>query len=295
MDPRRVGVLRTFGRFIGIRTPLLALAVTVGASFGLYALATKAVLTDFETAPARITRVESDGTVEIVARISVSVEVGTKAVLRHDGGVIDASVVDVAREGAGWSAGSSPRSTSTISAFRRSAPQARSTSRSAPPRCCGRCGREGSDAGTAASQGRLWRIRGVWRWVRPALFTFVNLFVAMVAASFLRGAYPYVFGLIVDEVILHRQVELLGAIAAGFLMLFAADQVLFLLERLTQVSCSGTSGTGRGCGFTTWCCGWSRTSSTRPGPVTCSPPSTMTPVMRIGCWGRSSASSRAAC
>ena len=88
----------------------------------------------------------------------------------------------------------------------------------------------------AASQGRLWRIRGVWRWVRPALLTFVNLFVAMVAASFLRGAYPYVFGLIVDEVILHRQVELLGAIAAGFLMLFAADQVLFLLERLTQVS-----------------------------------------------------------
>ena len=88
----------------------------------------------------------------------------------------------------------------------------------------------------AASQGRLWRIRGVWRWVRPALLTFVNLFVAMVAASFLRGAYPYVFGLIVDEVILHRQVELLGAIAVGFLLLFAADQVLFLLERLTQVS-----------------------------------------------------------
>ena len=87
-----------------------------------------------------------------------------------------------------------------------------------------------------ASQGRLWRIRGVWRWVRPALFTFVNLFVAMVAASFLRGAYPYVFGLIVDEVILHRQLELLGAIAVGFLLLFAADQVLFLLERLTQVS-----------------------------------------------------------
>ena len=56
-----------------------------------------------------------------------------------------------------------------------------------------------------ASQGRLWRIRGVWRWVRPSLFTFVNLFVAMVAASFLRGAYPYVFGLIIDEVILHRQ------------------------------------------------------------------------------------------
>ena len=87
-----------------------------------------------------------------------------------------------------------------------------------------------------ASQGRLWRIRGVWRWVRPSLFTFVNLFVAMVAASFLRGAYPYVFGLIIDEVILHRQVELLGAIAVGFLMLFVADQVLFLLERLTQVS-----------------------------------------------------------
>ena len=104
MDPRRVGVLRRFGRFVGIRTPLLALAVTIGASYGLYALATRAALTDFETASARITRVESDGTVEIVARVSASVEVGTKAVWRHDGAVIDASVTEGAREGAGWSA-----------------------------------------------------------------------------------------------------------------------------------------------------------------------------------------------
>ncbi len=103
MDPQRVGILRRFGRFIGIRTPLLALAVTIGASFGLYALATGAALTDFETASARITRVESDGTVEIVASVSVSVEVGTKAVWRHDGGVIDASVTEVAGEGATWS------------------------------------------------------------------------------------------------------------------------------------------------------------------------------------------------
>ena len=104
MDPRRVGVLRRFGRFIGIRTPLLALAVTVGASYGLYTLATRAELTEFETASARITRVESDGTVEIVARISASVEVGTRAVWRHDGGVIDASVTDGARDGTNWSA-----------------------------------------------------------------------------------------------------------------------------------------------------------------------------------------------
>ena len=104
MDPRRVGVLRRFGRFVGIRTPLLALAVTIGASYGLYALATRAALTDFETASARITRVESDGTVEIVAIVSAPVDVGTRAVWRHDGGVIDASVTDTAREGAGWSA-----------------------------------------------------------------------------------------------------------------------------------------------------------------------------------------------
>ena len=104
MDPQRVGVLRRLGRFVGIRTPLLALAVTIGASYGLYALATRAVLTDFETASARITRVDSDGTVEIVARVSASVEAGTKAVWRHDGGVIDASVTDIARDGVTWSA-----------------------------------------------------------------------------------------------------------------------------------------------------------------------------------------------
>ena len=104
MDPQRVGVLRRLGRFVGIRTPLLALAVTIGASYGLYALATRAVLTDFETASARITRVDSEGTVEIVARVSASVEAGTKAVWRHDGGVIDASVTDIARDGVTWSA-----------------------------------------------------------------------------------------------------------------------------------------------------------------------------------------------
>ena len=104
MDPQRVGVLRRLGRFVGIQTPILALAVTIGASYGLYALATRAVLTDFETASARITRVDSDGTVEIVATVSASVEAGTKAVWRHDGRVIDASVTDFARTGAGWSA-----------------------------------------------------------------------------------------------------------------------------------------------------------------------------------------------
>ena len=104
MDPQRVGVLRRLGWFVGIRTPLLALAVTIGASYGLYALATRAALTDFETASARITRVDSDGTIEIVATVSASVEAGTKAVWRHDGRVIDASVTDVARTGAGWSA-----------------------------------------------------------------------------------------------------------------------------------------------------------------------------------------------
>ena len=104
MDPRRVGILRSLGRFIGIRTPLLALAVTIGASYGLYVLATGAELTEFETASARITHVESDGTVEIVAILSAPVEVGTRAVWRHDGGVIDASVTDGAREGAQWSA-----------------------------------------------------------------------------------------------------------------------------------------------------------------------------------------------
>ena len=104
MDPQRVGVLRRLGRFVGIRTPLLALAVTIGASYGLYALATRVVLTDFETASARITRVDSDGTIEIVATVSASVEAGTKAVWRHDGGVIDASVTAVARDGVTWSA-----------------------------------------------------------------------------------------------------------------------------------------------------------------------------------------------
>ena len=104
LDPERLGVLRRFGRFVGIRTPLLALAVTIGASYGLYALATRAPLTDFETASAQITRVESDGSIEIVAIVPASVEVGTRAVWRHDGGVIDASVMDVAREGDGWSA-----------------------------------------------------------------------------------------------------------------------------------------------------------------------------------------------
>ena len=104
LDPERLGILRRLGRFIGIRTPLLALAVTLGASYGLYALATRAALTDFETASARITRVESDGTVEIVAILSASVEVGTKAVWRHEDGVIDASVMHVAREGVTWSA-----------------------------------------------------------------------------------------------------------------------------------------------------------------------------------------------
>lgn len=104
LDRERLGVLRRLGRFVGIQTPLLALAVTIGASYGLYALATRAALTDFETASARINRVESDGTIEIVAAVSASVEAGTRAVWRHDGGVIDASVTDIARDGVGWSA-----------------------------------------------------------------------------------------------------------------------------------------------------------------------------------------------
>lgn len=65
-----------------------------------------------------------------------------------------------------------------------------------------------------------------WRMTRGYRATFVNMAIASSAVAVLEMALPYLFALVVDEVIHYRQIALVPYLGIAFLILFAAIQLL---------------------------------------------------------------------
>lgn len=65
-----------------------------------------------------------------------------------------------------------------------------------------------------------------WRMTRGYRATFVNMAIASSAVAVLEMALPYLFALVVDEVIHYRQIALIPYLGIAFLILFAAIQLL---------------------------------------------------------------------
>lgn len=65
-----------------------------------------------------------------------------------------------------------------------------------------------------------------WRMTRGYRATFVNMAVASSAVAVLEMALPYLFALVVDEVIHYRQIALVPYLGIAFLIVFAAIQLL---------------------------------------------------------------------
>ena len=69
-----------------------------------------------------------------------------------------------------------------------------------------------------------------WRMTRGYRAAFINLTIAGSAVSMLQMALPYLFALVVDEVIHYKQLDLVPYLGIAFLILFAAIQLLFALQ-----------------------------------------------------------------
>lgn len=65
-----------------------------------------------------------------------------------------------------------------------------------------------------------------WRMTRGYRATFINMAVASSAVAVLEMALPYLFALVVDEVIHYRQIALVPYLGIAFLIVFAAIQLL---------------------------------------------------------------------
>lgn len=65
-----------------------------------------------------------------------------------------------------------------------------------------------------------------WRMTRGYRATFVNMAIASSAVAILEMALPYLFALVVDEVIHYRQIALVPYLGIAFLILFAAINLL---------------------------------------------------------------------
>ncbi len=65
-----------------------------------------------------------------------------------------------------------------------------------------------------------------WRMTRGYRATFVNMAIASSAVAILEMALPYLFALVVDEVIHYRQLDLVPYLGIAFLILFVAIQLL---------------------------------------------------------------------
>ena len=65
-----------------------------------------------------------------------------------------------------------------------------------------------------------------WRMTRGYRSTFVNMAIASSAVSVLQMTLPYLFALVVDEVIHYKQLDLVPYLGFAFLILFVAIQLL---------------------------------------------------------------------
>jgi len=79
----------------------------------------------------------------------------------------------------------------------------------------------------------LKRLKVVWRFAKPYKFSFINVFVCILFTSFIAMFYPYIFGILIDEVFYHRNMEFFLLIVMGYGILYIGEQSLhFILNML---------------------------------------------------------------
>ncbi|WP_151737575.1 ABC transporter ATP-binding protein [Paenibacillus tengchongensis] len=72
------------------------------------------------------------------------------------------------------------------------------------------------------------QMRSLWPIIRKYRWSFLNLFLCVVVTSVIGMVYPYIFGLLVDEVFYHRNLSFLTYIVILYGVIFAGEQCLHI-------------------------------------------------------------------
>jgi ATP-binding cassette subfamily B protein len=78
-------------------------------------------------------------------------------------------------------------------------------------------------------QPQVWiYLKVLWPIIRKYKLSFLNLFICVMVTSVIGMLYPYIFGLLVDEVFYHRNLAFLKVIVIGYGMIYLGEQGLHL-------------------------------------------------------------------
>jgi ATP-binding cassette subfamily B protein len=78
-------------------------------------------------------------------------------------------------------------------------------------------------------QPQVWiYLKVLWPIIRKYKLSFLNLFICVLVTSVIGMLYPYIFGLLVDEVFYHRNLAFLKVIVIGYGMIYLGEQGLHL-------------------------------------------------------------------
>lgn len=70
------------------------------------------------------------------------------------------------------------------------------------------------------------QLQTLWPIIRNYKWSFINLFICILVTSVIGMVYPFIFGLLVDEVFYHRNLQFLIFIVIGYGMIFLSEQLL---------------------------------------------------------------------
>lgn len=73
------------------------------------------------------------------------------------------------------------------------------------------------------------RAHYIWKFARPYSGSFVNAFFCILMTSVISMIYPYVFGLMVDEVFYNKNLKFFILIIAGYAIIYFSEQLLHLI------------------------------------------------------------------
>jgi ATP-binding cassette, subfamily B, bacterial len=74
---------------------------------------------------------------------------------------------------------------------------------------------------------KRWQI--ILKFARPYKITFLTLFICIITTSFIGMLYPYIFGLLIDEVFYHKNIDFFKVIVISYCILYLGEQLLHLV------------------------------------------------------------------
>lgn len=73
------------------------------------------------------------------------------------------------------------------------------------------------------------RWQTIWIFAKPYKITFSTLFICIFVTSIIGMLYPYIFGLLIDEVFYHKNMEFFKVIVISYCILYIGEQLLHLV------------------------------------------------------------------